>query len=373
MLDNRKSPDPGQAIRYERIDPAAIEGWADDDHAAALRAFAVAAAGELGPGNEAVRQSLKRTGTIATDLVAGGTCDGDTARRFFESEFHAWRIVGEGTSGFLTGYYEPVLKGSLVPDGRFCVPVLRRPPDLVQLVDHRLRAGANATGELTAARRVDGELVPYFTRAEIEDGALAGRGLELVYLDDPVAAFLMHVQGSGRVELPDGRVLRIGYDGKNGHPYTSIGGVLVTRGVYSRDQIDLETLRWWLEANPAEGRRLMQENRSYIFFAERPEGDPDAGPIGAQGTPLTARRSLAVDAAYHVLGTPIFVSAPALSHHGVAGFRHLLVAQDVGSAIKGPERGDIFWGTGREAERHAGLTRHAGRFVVLLPKEIAQP
>lgn len=373
MLDNRKSPATGQTVRYERLVFEAIPGWADDDHAAAFRAFLVTCGGKPGPGKGKVRTALKVVSGLAQGQARAASYDKGVARKFFENSFQAWQITSPVEDGFLTGYYEPVLEGSLTRDERHKVPVLRRPKDLKQLVDHRLRAVANATGALTAARRVDGRLVPYYTRAEIEEGALDGRGLELVYLRDPIAAFFMHVQGSGRIKLPDGRVLRIGYDGKNGQPYTSIGGVLVSRGVYSKDEINLETLRSWLAANPGEGRKLMQENRSYIFFKERPSDGSEAGPIGGHGTPLSAGRSLAVDAAYHVLGTPVFVSAPTLTHHGEAGFRHLLIAQDVGSAIKGAERGDIYWGSGTAAETLAGLTRHSGNFVVLLPKDVERP
>jgi membrane-bound lytic murein transglycosylase A len=293
------------------------------------------------------------------------------ARRFFESEFRAFRVLHEGADGLLTGYFEPELAGSLVRDNRFTAPVLRRPADLVDTVPVALRAKAGAEGKLTAMRESGGKLLPYYTRAEIDAGALSGRGLELVYLDSAIDAYFMHVQGSGRIRLPDGRVLSIGFAGKNGYPYTSIGSVLVARGLAKPGELTMPVLRAWLEQNPTEAKALMEENKSYIFFEQKP-GNGDDGPIGARGSPLSARRSLAVDASFYVLGLPIFVTSRTIRDEHGAGFHHLMIAEDVGSAIKGPERGDIFWGTGKAAEAVAGLTNDRGNFIVLLPRVVAE-
>jgi membrane-bound lytic murein transglycosylase A len=220
---------------------------------------------------------------------------------------------------------------------------------------------------LSTMRRSGEDLVPYYTRAEIESGALSGRGLELLYLDDPVELFFMQIQGSGRVQLTDGSWVRLGYAAKNGHPYTSIGKRLARRADRPKD-LTTEGLKSWLRADPARGRVLMQENKSYVFFRELPKAEAGEGPIGAQGVPLTPGRSLAVDASYHALGTPIFVSAPDLKTTDGAQFRRLMIAQDVGSAIRGAERGDIFWGTGDAAGAIAGTTHQKAQFFVLLPK-----
>lgn len=364
MLDNRAVPAPNAPIRYERVSFADVPGWPADDLGPALEALLLSCAVLTDKGRTSrkgrIRDALARLAPEAEQ--ARGTAGG--ARAFFETRFVPHRLV-TGADGFLTGYYEPELDGSLERGGGFDVPILAKPHDLVDLVDRTLHAQANAA--FAAGRRVGDEIVPYYTRGEIEDGALSRRGLEIAFLKDPIDAFLLHVQGSGRIRLADGRVIRVGYAAKNGHPYTSIGGVLVSRGVAPAAEMTLDRLRAWLAEDLDRARALMRENRSYIFFRKLPEGAGDAGPIGAQGVALTQGRSLAVDASYHPLGLPIFVSSDVIRHHG-DGFRRLMIAQDVGSAIRGPERGDIFWGTGKSAERLAGLTRHAGQFVVLLPK-----
>jgi membrane-bound lytic murein transglycosylase A len=371
MLDDRKTPPPGQPFRYELSDFDDLPGWQDDDAAAAFSAFLRSAA---------VLQKADQTGTVPRAELQGRLAaaaalavreadaqhDPAAARAFFEAQFQPARVLHDGPAGFLTGYFEPVLEGSLTRTDRFQVPVLRRPRDLVTPTSDVYRAATNAG--LSAMRASDDGFVPYYTRAEIEDGALAGQGLELVWLDNPADAFIMHVQGSGAIRLPTGETIRIGFDGKNGHPYTSIGGLLVQRGEVPREEMSLERLRQWLMADPVRGAALMRENQSYIFFREHSAEESAFGPIGAQGVPLSEGRSLAVDASCHALGLPVFVVSEGISHHGAAGLRRLMIAQDVGSAIKGPERGDIYWGSGAEAGRLAGLTRHAGHFFVLLPK-----
>jgi len=265
----------------------------------------------------------------------------------------------------LTGYYEPVLEGSRTRQGPFQTPVYRRPPDLLNVIAETQRAVKGDT--LTHVRKTDTGTQPYYTRAEIEQGALANKGLELLYLADPVDVFFMHIQGSGRIHLTDGTTTRINYDGKNGHPYTSIGRYLVEKGLIDANKVSMQNLCKWLREDPERGKQVMWQNASFIFFREF-KGNADEGPMGAVGVPLTAGRSLAVDPSYAPLGAPVYVSAPTLKPGSKgASFNRLMVAQDVGSAIKGPERGDIYFGSGDKAGKIAGTTKHPGNFYVLLP------
>ncbi|MGI9385270.1 MAG: murein transglycosylase A [Methyloligellaceae bacterium] len=353
---------------------AELPQWAADRHGKAFAAF---------------RLSCARIDWVARERAseAGGTAKGEPhpflavclralahgegiadaqAKAFFESHFVPHEVVQPDGDGFLTGYFEPELRASRTPSDTFYVPVYGKPDDLTVLVPDEKRG--TLSDQMTAGRKTSDGVKPYPTRKAIEQGALRGRGLEIVFLDDPVAAFIMHVQGSGRAVLADGTVLRLSYAAKNGHPYTSIGRLLIERGEIGKDEMSLDTLTGWLRAHPKQARELMWENRSYIFFKEVVGQDSTAGPLGAQNVALTAGRSLAVDPGFHELGTPIWVSAPDLDAHGAASFHRLMVAQDVGSAIKGPERGDIFWGSGEAAGSIAGRTRHTGRFYVLLPR-----
>jgi membrane-bound lytic murein transglycosylase A len=343
-----------QAIRLRPISFAEIEGWIADDHQAAFATLL-----------KSCRKKSTRSSACKEALAVGENTSRAAARRFFETQYTPYRIE-EPQPGLVTGYYEPELNGSRERTDKFQVPVYGRPDDLVQLKPDVLRALYNDS--FSVMRRKGEELVPYYTRAEIESGALSGRGLELLYLDDPVELFFMQIQGSGRVRLPDGSWVRLGYSAKNGHSYTSIGKLLVQRGAGRPKDLTMDGLKTWLRADPARGRALMQENKSYVFFRELPKAKADDGPVGAQGVALTPGRSLAVDASYHALGTPIFVEAPDLETPEGMPFRRLMIAQDVGSAIRGRERGDIFWGTGDAAGAIAGSTKEKARFIVLLPK-----
>lgn len=331
--------------RLEPVDFGKIEGWAADDHRAALECYLRSAAqtGQPLPGEMEVRSLLK---------------DRERARAFFEDHFAAYRVVD--APGLLTSYFEPVLKGAYKPSAVFAVPVLRRPDDLFPLPQ------ANPLIELglTAGKKTARGFEPYFTRREITAGALAGRGLEILYLASPVEAFFMHVQGSGLVELDDGASLRLTFDGKNGHPYTSIAKVLIARGELDREDAHLEGLAGWLKAAP-ERLSVLNENKSYAFFRELEEAA--SAPRGSLGVELYAGRSLAADPLYHAPGAPIWVAAPELSFDA-APFRRLMIAQDTGSAIVGPQRGDIFAGTGIEAGRVAGRIRHRCEFIVMRPR-----
>ena len=272
-----------------------------------------------------------------------------------------------GPRGLLTGYYEPLLQGSRTPQGAFQTPIYKRPPDLVNLVDETQRGAVGAA--LTHVRKTDKGTEPYPTRAQIEQGALKGRDLELVYLTDPVEVFFLQVQGSGRVKLTDGSIIRIHYDGKNGHPYSSIGRYLIEKGLLAADKVSMGALKRWLKADPERAKQVMWQNASYVFFREL-KGAEANGPLGAMSTQLDAgpqpgRR----------YQPPRARSADLRQRRGHdarrqgGAFNRLMVAQDVGSAIKGPERGDIYFGSGDAAGRLAGVTKHAGKFIVLLPKE----
>ncbi|WP_417767006.1 murein transglycosylase A [Stappia sp.] len=349
-----------------------LPGWAQDDHRAALAAFlrhcgddvalpeAGRPAGRLGISPAALRH--------ACHAGAGAMADGSdaAARRFFETMFEPRRVLADG---FVTGYFEPEYPGSRHRDAVHATPLLRRPENLVALDDANRPAHLPSDAPF-ALRDPDGALVLPPDRGEIMDGALSGHGLELVWLTDPVDAFYVHVQGSARIRLKEGGVLRVGYAGKTGHPYSPIGRVMIERGLAEPGTVTMDVLRGWLAENPAEIDGVLRRNRSYIFFREVTEAGPDDGPVGAAGLPLVAGRSLAVDAAFHAYGTPVFVSAdlPAGDGRPARPFRRLMVADDTGSAIIGAARGDIFFGSGRQAGARAGSVQHRADMVVLVPR-----
>ncbi len=269
------------------------------------------------------------------------------ARQFFESQFIPFKAANHFDSqGKFTGYFEPIQRGSRNRSPRYHVPVYSTPHD-----------------------RVKG--VPHFTRAEINRGALAGKGLELFWVEDPVRLFFTEIQGSGRIELDTGEVVRIGYAERNGHPYVPIGRVLKERGILPEDQISMQSIKEWLWKNPEQAYEVMEQNPSFIFFRVI-EGD---GPIGSQGVALTPWRSLAVDRKFVPLGIPLFVDTvlPQTPQTPAAFFRKLVIAQDTGGAIKGPVRGDIFFGAGTEAEWYAGYLNSGGEYYLLLPRAVAAP
>jgi membrane-bound lytic murein transglycosylase A len=357
------------AVSYKPLKFEDIPDWAQDDHLAALKTFNKSCAFVLAAARDKVTTErpqppvgLVRACEAAAQLPAN--MNKDTARAFFELNFTPHAILHKGQPGLFTGYYEPLVEGSRTPTAVFKTPLYKRPSDLVNLVDETQRGAKSAA--LTHARKTDKGLEPYPTRAQIEQGALKGRGLELLYLADPVEVFFMQVQGSGRVKLPDGSIVRVHYDGKNGHPYTSIGRYLIEKALLAADKVSMGGLAAWLRADPERGRLVMWQNASYVFFREL--GNDAKGALGAMNAALTPGRSLAVDTAHHALGTPIYVTAEGMTHVNKSGvFSRLMIAQDVGSAIKGPERGDIYFGSGKAAGQLAGVTKHPGKFIVLLP------
>ena len=350
-------------VRYERVAFGDIEGWTSDDAVAAFDTFLRSCARVLkrGLAPDALLELCRKTLELKEKPVSAAA-----ARSFFETQFIPYRIAESTIPGLLTGYYEPVLDASRVNGGGYRIPILRRPPDLVNLVDESERGAVGQA--FTHMRTTPSGLEVYPTRAEIEAGALNGQGLESFWLTDPVETFMMHIQGSGCLHLPDGTYTRITYDGKNGHPYTSVGRYLIESGEFPADKMSLDAMKDWLKADPQRGQRAMQQNKSYIFFREL-EGEEAQSALGVMEIPLTPGRSLAVDTGYHAIGSPVWVSSPTLTHAtGTGGFRRLMIAQDVGSAIKGPERGDIYFGTGDEAGRLAGVTKHSGTYLIFLPR-----
>jgi membrane-bound lytic murein transglycosylase A len=314
-----------------------LTGWGDDRVSAVVPVFLKSCARRSKEPNSTAAdwQALCRA---AAALPAG---DDMAARHFFQSAFGPVAVTDYGAAdGLFTGYYEIELNGSRKRQGRYQTPIYRRPPDL--------------------------GVAPKLSRAAIEDGALAGRGLELFWVDDPIDAFFLQIQGSGRIRLRDGRTVRVGYDGQNGLPYVAVGRLLVERGIMPRDKVTMVAIRKWMKDHPKAGAALRREDPSYVFFRDI-HGD---GPIGAEHVVLTAARSLAVDPAFIALGTPVWLDARERFAPNDE-VRRLVVAQDTGGAIKGPVRGDLYWGTGEAAGDRAGRMNARGRYYLLLPRPVA--
>ncbi|MCQ8782328.1 murein transglycosylase A [Mangrovibrevibacter kandeliae] len=355
---------------------ADLTGWASGDHKAAFDAFRRSA--------PAFARGMAKTGSLGVDAAAFAAAAGAAlrtdrvlapdARVFFEHFFTPAFILprpGSHDRGFVTGYYEPEVEASLHPTDRFRYPLYRPPADLVKVSDDDRPPGLDASFRF-ARRLPDGRLSPYPDRAAIEAGYLQGKGLEIAWLEDPVDAFFIHIQGSARLHLIDGGHMRVGYAAKTGHPFTAIGRVLVDAGELTLAEADMAGIRGWLDAHPERMRDLLNRNRSFIFFREAPADDPALGPVGAAKVPLTPLASIAVDRLLHTFGTPVFLSAPDLAIDG-APFHRLMVAQDTGSAILGAARADLFVGSGTRAGAVAGTIRHAADFYALLPRDLAWP
>lgn len=359
-----------QPTHLRSVNFSDLSGWRDDDHGAAFAAFQLSC-GAI----------LDRGGAFGRDPAYGGEPSDwlevcrralmaqSSAQAFFESEFVPVQVSDpERPGGMFTGYFEPEFRGSRTKGGPYQVPIYQRPGDL-EAFD---AAARQATG-LAYGRRIGGDPAPYHSRKDIETGSLAGRDLELVWLTDWADAFFLQIQGSGRIRLEDGSLVRVAFAAKTGLPYTAVGGILANRGDIPRERVSMQSIRAWMAQHPEAARELMWQNESYVFFREIPASDPSLGPPGAQQVPLTPMRSLAVDRGYWAFGTPVWLEADVPS--GPAGsmqpFRRLLVAQDTGSAIKGRVRGDVFWGTGEAAANVAGLMQSPGTMVALFPKAVA--
>lgn len=313
------TPAPAQMLDFE-----ALDGWPEDNHRAALTAF-------LETCDKLDAPDWQPICRLAAD--AGGS--DASAKAFFELMFKPV-LIGDPPALF-TGYYEPELDGSPIRTPRFAYPIYARPPELQ-----------------------DGQV--YHDRATIESGALRGRGLEIAWLDDPVEAFFLQIQGSGRIRMTDGRVIRVGYAGRNGHAYRSVGKEMIARGMRTPDQVSAQDIRHFVRSNPTAGNALLNINPSYIFFRKIGDLPADKGPIGAMGRSITAMRSVAIDPSFTPLGVPVWIEKT-----GATPVRSLMVAQDTGGAIKGAQRADIFYGTGAAAGDAAGTIKDGGRMILLLP------
>lgn len=314
------APAPAQVLSFANLD-----GWTDDDHRAALAVFL-----------DSCDTLTDEDWTSLCKLAADAGQTPAAARGFFELFFRPV-LIGDQPALF-TGYYEPELAGSPIRTPNFAYPIYRRPPELA-----------------------DGAV--WHSREAIEtQGLLRGRGLEIAWLADPVEVYFLMVQGSGRIRMPDGSVVRVGYGGKNNQPYRSIGQEMVRRGLLTDSEASAQSIRAFIRGNPGLGAELLIFNPSFVFFRKLPDLPADRGPIGAIGKSIATLRSVAVDPEFTPLGAPVWVEKD-----GRNPIRALMIAQDTGGAIKGPQRADIFFGTGRDAGEAAGAVKDTGRMIVLLP------
>ena len=350
----------GVEMRRAQIKPltfADLDGWQEDDLAAAFATFqkscgAILEASKTVRSKRPVLGGLYNACEAARTLTASGPVDSQQARKYFEDNFHPVRIEPHNQfDGFFTGYYETEVDGSRVATAEFKYPLYSPPKKL---------AGKRST------------VFSQYDRKDIDAGALAGKGLEICYVKDPVDVFFAQIQGSTRVKLPDGSLLRLNYIASNGKPYTPVGRWLIDQGIVSREEMSMDKIREYMEANPEQGEALRLKNRSYVFFSETPLASNEEC-IGSQGVALTPERSLAVDPSLHVYGEPIWIEAE-LPINGLAPvdpFHHLMFAQDTGAAIKGPARADIYFGHGDNVEHVAGRIKQFGHFVMLVPKGVS--
>ena len=350
-----------------------LPGWSDAELGPAFAAFRRSAPrfldGSSATGRLGVEAGAFRPAAAAALREPVGT----DARRFFETWFAPAFLTPKGDDasvrGFLTGYYEPEVEASLTRTERFTVPLYRPPADLVKIDDATRPPSLDPSFRFAQCRN-DGSLGEYPDRGAIEAGFLEGRQLEIAWLVDPVDAFFIHIQGSARLRLGDGRRIRVTYAAKTGHPFTAIGRILVDEGELTLAEADMDGIRAWLAAHPARVRPLLERNRSFIFFREAVVEDEALGPVAAAKVPLTPLASIAVDRELHTFGAPFFIAAADPVIGGDAPFRRLMIAQDTGSAILGPARADIFVGSGFEAGRIAGRVRHPADFFMLLPHDL---
>lgn len=367
-----EAPPAAGRMNLTTVPFAELPGWKGDAHSAVLPVFLRSCArlikqppGQaMGPQNE--MGTIAQWTAICDDAKVIRPGNDTEAQYFFESRFVAYRVSEDGESrGLFTGYYEPDLRGSWTADATYRYPLYSLPPDLVSA-----DLGAfddKWTGEQIAGRLVDNRFVPYHDRADIENGVLNGRQLEILWVDDAIDAFFLHIQGSGRITLPDRTHVRLGYAGRNGRRYTAVGRELVAAGVMRLDDVTMPAIRQWMAANPVAGQALMRRNQSFVFFRVL-QGD---GPIGAQGVVLTPGRSLAVDRRYVPLGAPLWLETTDPGVEPETPLRRLVIAQDTGSAIRGAVRGDFFWGHGNAAGDKAGIMKQRGRLYMLLPRAAA--
>ena len=374
------APPPRPVLNMDATDFSTLQGWSGSDTRAALAAFRRSCVAIM---NKAAGESLGGAGYAGTVLDWRDSCqaaffvdaqNANATRRFFENFFVPVRLSYAGGEGLFTGYYEPVLRGSKTRHGQYQTPIYGVPSDLVKIEGAVFRdtAAHDPLFERMMMSMMMMRYVPYPTRAEIEREGIPAQ--PLFYVDDPIDAFFLHIQGSGRITLDDGTEVRAAYAGQNGQPYTAIGSILLDRGELTREELSLQTIRAWLTAHPDQAQEIMDANESYIFFSEQPVGEPGVGAEGAEGVALTPGASLAVDMSIHALGVPVWLEGTAPdpdSEKPDQVFDRLLIAQDTGGAIHGALRGDIYWGIGPEAGAIAGRMKNSGRMILLLPKSVA--
>jgi membrane-bound lytic murein transglycosylase A len=366
--------DGGTTVALTAVPFPALPGWSADKQSLALPALLKSCAKVNPDAAEEPFGKQPEMGRVRDWLVickdATLIRDGNDveAKYFFESRFRAYSVgTGFQKQGLITGYYEPELDGAWKPGGGYSIPVYSRPRNLVSAnlgsFDEKWK------GSQISGRLVGNTFVPYHTRAEIESGALAGHELEVLWVADPIDAFFMHIQGSGRIRFADGSHIRLGYAGRNGRRYTPVGRELVAAGQMKLKDVTMPAIRDWMRKNPVGAQALMGKNQSYIFFRVV---DTD-GPIGAQGVVLTPGRSIAVDRDYYPMGVPIWVVTTDPGVKPAKQLRRLMIAQDTGSAIRGPVRGDFFWGFGAAAGDKAGRMKEKGQIYLLLPRTVLLP
>lgn len=334
-------------LQWDSVAYDDVKGWKKDTIEEALPAFV-----------RSCKKPYNSRSAAAAELIdpqiLADVCDEaqqtprHNAREFFESNFEPYQLSTPlREEGTLTGYYVPLISGSAQPDAQYKWPVYGVPPDLQ---DRR----------------------PHDSRAQIDAGSLKNKAPIELWVNDPIMLFFMQIQGSGRAQLPDGSLVTLQYAGQNGHPYTAIGRVLVERGELTSEEVSLQSIRQWLIDHPAQAPEVMQQNESYVFFKRKPTSEM---PMGGQGVSLTAERSLAVDTSQIPYGLPVFIDASAAEGDDTshAGIQQLVITQDTGGAIKGPLRGDLFFGAGEQAEAFAGQLKHSAQWVLLVPKRIANP
>lgn len=348
-----------------------LPGWSQDDQLAAFLAFRRSAfhiltkpyrSGALGVAFASFDAAYREAREVPV-------ATGPDARAFFERHFLPAQIVpDERENGFVTGFYEPEVEASPVRTATFSVPLLSRPADLVDIDDHNRPAGMDPY--LAFARNAPGGPVEYFDRPAIEQGALAGQGLEIAWLTEPVDAFFVHVQGAARLRMPDRSLRRVTYAAKSGQRFSGPGHILAELGEIPLERVTMQSIRGWFKANPHRINEILWRNRSYIFFKDAAVDDASLGPIAAAKVPLTPGRSIAVDRLLHTFGTPFFINAPSLTAFDGKPFARLMIAQDTGSAITGSARGDLFAGSGFDAGEIAGVVRNNADFFALVPRPL---
>lgn len=357
--------EPVKVRVFEPVDYEQLPGWRDDGFEGVVGAlrFSCVRLRTRAEWQDACRALAKLTPTSPPDTI----------RALIEAQLTPWRVsTVEGNSeGLVTGYYEPVLRGSRTRQGPYQIPLYAPPDDLLtidlgelfpELKNLRLR------GRLEGKR-----VVPYPSRADIERGAAPLRGKELVWVDSAIEAFFLEIQGSGRIRLPNGETMRLGYANQNGHPYVAIGRVLIERGEMKSGEVTMQTIMAWARDNPAKLPELLAQNPSYVFFREltKPSGDPNQGAPGAMGAALTPGRSIAIDPRFIPLGTPVFLASTL--PESTTPLNRLVLAQDTGGAIRGAVRADLYWGFGPEAGERAGRMRQSGRLWLLWPRGFRPP